>query len=77
MLDGGPGAEPSARLDAWLVTDARSELIVDVIGRLGMGCCCPTWGGLRTPRSARARRRYEAGGASRAFAIFHACSPRP
>ena len=27
MLDGGPGAEPSAPLNAWLVTDARAELI--------------------------------------------------
>ena len=27
MLDGGPGAEPSGRLDAWLVTDERAELM--------------------------------------------------
>jgi len=27
MLDGGPGAEPDGRLDAWLVTDMHSELI--------------------------------------------------
>jgi hypothetical protein len=27
MLDGGPGAQPDGPLDAWLVTDARSELI--------------------------------------------------
>src|SRR6266511_2389138 len=27
MLDGGPGAEPPDRIDAWLVTDARAELI--------------------------------------------------
>lgn len=25
-IDGGPGAEPSGRLDAWLVTDERAEL---------------------------------------------------
>ncbi len=25
-FDGGPGAEPAGRLDAWLVTDERSEL---------------------------------------------------
>jgi hypothetical protein len=25
-FDGGPGAEPAGRLDAWLVTDDRSEL---------------------------------------------------
>jgi hypothetical protein len=27
MIDGGPGAEPPGRLDAWLVTDERAELI--------------------------------------------------
>src|ERR671935_2676178 len=27
MLDGGPGAEPPGRLDAWLVTDERAELL--------------------------------------------------
>lgn len=27
MLDGGPGAAPEGRLDAWVITDARSELI--------------------------------------------------
>jgi hypothetical protein len=27
MLDGGPGAEPQGRLDAWLVTDEQGELI--------------------------------------------------
>ena len=26
MIDGGPGAEPTGRLDAWLVSDDRSEL---------------------------------------------------
>lgn len=26
MIDGGPGAEPAGRLDAWLVSDERSEL---------------------------------------------------
>ena len=30
MLDGGPGAVPAARLDAWLVTDERSELIAAI-----------------------------------------------
>jgi hypothetical protein len=30
MLDGGPGALPRGRLDAWLVTDARSELIAAI-----------------------------------------------
>jgi hypothetical protein len=27
MIDGGPGAEPGDKLDAWLVTDERAELI--------------------------------------------------
>jgi hypothetical protein len=27
MIDGGPGAVPRGRLDAWLVTDERAELI--------------------------------------------------
>lgn len=27
MLDGGPGAEPAGRIDAWLVTDSKAELI--------------------------------------------------
>jgi hypothetical protein len=27
MLDGGPGARPPGRLDAWLVTDERAELM--------------------------------------------------
>lgn len=30
MIDGGPGAVPSGSLDAWLVTDARSELIAAI-----------------------------------------------
>jgi ribonuclease BN (tRNA processing enzyme) len=30
MLDGGPGAEPDGRLDAWLVTDNRGELIREI-----------------------------------------------
>lgn len=27
MIDGGPGSEPTGRLDAWLVTDERGELM--------------------------------------------------
>jgi len=27
MIDGGPGADPTGHLDAWLVTDERAELI--------------------------------------------------
>ena len=30
MMDGGPGAVPRGRLDAWLVTDERAELIVSI-----------------------------------------------
>jgi len=30
MLDGGPGAAPDRRPDAWLVTDARAELIGEI-----------------------------------------------
>ncbi len=30
MIDGGPGAEPSGRVDAWLVTDDRAELIREI-----------------------------------------------
>jgi hypothetical protein len=30
MLDGGPGAAPDRRPDAWLVTDARAELIAEI-----------------------------------------------
>lgn len=30
MIDGGPGAEPSGRLDAWLVTDERAELMGEI-----------------------------------------------
>jgi hypothetical protein len=36
MIDGGPGAEPARPIDAWLVTDARSELIA-AIRRLARG----------------------------------------
>ena len=30
MIDGGPGSAPSKRIDAWLVTDARADLIRDI-----------------------------------------------
>jgi hypothetical protein len=30
MIDGGPGAVPDGRLDAWLVTDERAELIAGI-----------------------------------------------
>lgn len=30
MVDGGPGAEPSKKLNAWLVTDERGELMSEI-----------------------------------------------
>jgi hypothetical protein len=39
MIDGGPGAAPGGRLDAWLVTDEHAELITDLrrlAGRWGL-----------------------------------------
>ena len=30
MLDGGPSAEPSGRLDAWLVSDDHAELMASI-----------------------------------------------
>jgi hypothetical protein len=30
MIDGGPGAEPPGRVDAWLVTDERAELVASI-----------------------------------------------
>src|SRR5213594_560908 len=30
MIDGGPGAEPGRKLDAWLVTDEQGELIREI-----------------------------------------------
>lgn len=30
MIDGGPGANPQEKINAWLVTDERSELIRDI-----------------------------------------------
>ncbi len=30
MIDGGGGAEPTKRVDAWLVTDARAELMREI-----------------------------------------------
>lgn len=34
MIDGGPGAQPAGRIDEWLVSDARGELM-PAIRRLG------------------------------------------
>jgi GNAT superfamily N-acetyltransferase len=39
LLDGGPGAEPSGRLEAWLVTDEQAELMPQLrrlAGRRGL-----------------------------------------
>jgi hypothetical protein len=47
MLDGGPGAEPTARLDAWLVTDARSELIAPIRRSAAARGLTPRVGALR------------------------------
>jgi hypothetical protein len=30
MIDGGPGAEPKKKIDSWLVTDERGELIREI-----------------------------------------------
>jgi hypothetical protein len=30
MIDGAPGAEPRGRIEDWLVTDARAELIREI-----------------------------------------------
>ena len=41
-LDGGPGATPRGHLDAWLVTDERSELrssLRVLVARKGFVCC--------------------------------------
>jgi hypothetical protein len=42
MVDGGPGAEPSGRLDAWLVTDERAELLQGSAGSPPTGACART-----------------------------------
>lgn len=30
MIDGGPGAEPIGKIDAWLITDDRAELVREI-----------------------------------------------
>ena len=53
MLDGGPGADPAGRIDAWLVTDSKAELIREIrqlaAGREWM----PRWRGSRHPTASR------------------------
>lgn len=47
MLDGGPGAESMGRLDAWLVTDERSELIARIRRSAAARGLTPCVGSLR------------------------------
>ena len=49
MLDGGPAAEPTGRLDAWLVTDAQSELITCIRRSAEARGLAPRVGTLRRP----------------------------
>lgn len=44
MIDGGPGAVPPARLDAWLVTDTRCELIAAIRRLAGARGLAPSAG---------------------------------
>ncbi len=52
MLDGGPGAEPMGRTDAWLVTDDRAELIRDIRARAQVHGIEPRVEALTFPRDA-------------------------
>ncbi|MFX0579002.1 MBL fold metallo-hydrolase [Nocardia nepalensis] len=52
MFDGGPGAEPSGRIDAWLVTDDHAELI-GRIRRLARACAVEPAVGRYTDRTLR------------------------
>jgi len=57
MIDGGPGAVPGGRLDAWLVTDERAELI-GAIRRLARAKgLCPYAGSFRKDGVRVERRR--------------------
>ena len=49
MLDGGPGAVPPGRLDAWLVTDERSELMTEIRRMARARGVLPYAGPLRRP----------------------------
>jgi hypothetical protein len=50
MIDGGPGAEPPERLDAWLVTDERAELMAEIRRSAAARGLLPCAGSFRTPR---------------------------
>jgi hypothetical protein len=47
MIDGGPGAVPPGRLDAWLVTDERAELIGSIRNLAGAKGLVPYAGAFR------------------------------
>jgi hypothetical protein len=53
MLDGGPGAEPHGRLDAWLVTDLRAELIREIRARAARHHLEPEVAGFARERTLR------------------------
>jgi hypothetical protein len=56
MIDGGPGAAPAGRLDAWLVTDSRSELIAAIRRLAAARGLAPCAGAFRAPGLRIARR---------------------
>jgi hypothetical protein len=49
MLDGGGTAVPASRVDAWLVTDDRAELIADIRRQCHALGLVPEVGGWDTP----------------------------
>lgn len=49
MIDGGPGAIPAVRLQAWLVTDRRSELIAAIRRLAGARGLLPYAGPFQAP----------------------------
>jgi len=57
MIDGGPGAVPRGRLDAWLVTDERAELIAQIRKLARPRALRPRAGSVRKPGVSIERRR--------------------
>lgn len=53
MIDGGPGAEPRREIDAWLLTDARAELIHEIRARARASLLEPEVGHFMRPGSLR------------------------
>jgi hypothetical protein len=49
MIDGGPRSEPTGRLDAWLVTDERAELIAAIRTLAASRGLLPHAGAFRAP----------------------------